>query len=86
MATDHPEHEVEALGAALSMTHRPGLDVGSVRLRPRARGSPAQGLEERHERLGVRSLGVEPVDPQVLVVADDLRLVVGDRPSDSGRP
>ena len=76
---EHPEHQVEAL--------RPTLPVQADSPAVRFTGRPPevdvrgpQRLELREELQRVVVVGVQPVDPQVLVVADELRPVVREDP------
>jgi hypothetical protein len=48
---------------------------------PERQVRPPQGLEERQQLVGILDRPMQPIDPQILVVADDLRLVVGQDPA-----
>ena len=81
---DQGEDKFVALTAALAMDphtvavlHRGASPERQVRL--------AEWLEEREQRRRVLDGTVEPVDPQVLVVADQVRLVMCEDPAIAGR-
>ncbi len=79
VAGDHPERQVVALRAALGVDPQPLALIGRRPPPQRDVGQP-QRLEQVDQPVGVRLVGVQAVDPQVLVVADQRRLVLRQHP------
>ena len=79
VAGEHPEHQVVALRAALPMDADPRPSAGLER-RHSAMLPARSGSNPARSSVGI-VVAVEPVDPQVLVVADQLGPVVGEHPA-----
>lgn len=84
VAGHEPEGQAIALRAALPMTPD-SLAVGDGHAGPQIEVRPAEYLEQGEQRGRVVVSLAEAVHPQILVVADDVRLILGDDPAITDR-
>jgi hypothetical protein len=75
MPGEHPEHQVVALGTPFAVHPDPLPLLGRCPLPQRDVGQ-TERIEQLDESVGVRLLRVQPVDPEILVVPDDRRLLL----------
>src|SRR6266545_4445210 len=80
VAGNEPERQVVALRPALGVDAHPASLLNG-RLPPEIQVRAAKTLEERQQLVHVVLVVAQPFYPQVLVVADERRLVVSEDPS-----
>ena len=84
VAGGQPKREVVALRPALPVLADP-RPVLRRRPSPKVEVRRSQTLEERDQRRGVVVAVMQPRDPEILVVAEELGLIVGEDPAVAAR-
>src|SRR5436305_8533313 len=75
VAADQPEHELEALRAALKVDPGPRpVFLGAAP--PKGQVRATERFEQGEQRFGVFVVAAQTFDPQLLVVRDEYRLVL----------